>query len=523
MEMLSALDSTFIYLESEHSPMSIGAVYVIDARDTPPEFGYEAWFSLVESRLKLSKVFRQRLVEVPLALSYPYWIRDPDFDLSRHLPKVRLEGKGGMADLMQLAASTWGRKLDRERPLWDITFVTGVNNIKGISKDSFALVTRVHHAAVDGKASSEVMLALLDVTAEIRKAPGPDNWMPEELPSTLGVITDSWSKTGRKAVELAGFVGKAAVDAVNLSMDKRIKQIEPPPRLLSAPPSIFNQPIKSGRAFWGKNFEFERIRAIRKAVPGVTVNDVVLAICAGGLRRYLANRDELPAKPLVAMAPISVRENEQGAGNQVSAMLVSLATDISDPVDRLTYIRANTQRSKIHASALPANRITEFLPSETLAAAARVYTRTRLGGIHRPFFNVTITNVPGPPMPIYAAGARIHSVFGMAPILDGLGLILVIISYNGRISIGINSCKQIVPDPENMAECFADALAELEQAIERADPDSLTIGTRSEAFAPAERAGPLKSFHDASAALDEAIASLEVETDNEKNRKNIKD
>ncbi len=523
MEMLSALDSTFIYLESEHSPMSIGAVYVIDAKDTPPGFSYESWFSLVESRLKLSKVFRQRLVEVPLALSYPYWIRDPDFDLSRHLLKTELPGKGGMSDLMQLAADTWGQMLDREHPLWDITFVTGVNHIEGISKGSFALVTRVHHAAVDGKASSEIMLALLDVTAEIRKVPGEDTWTPEELPSTLGVITDSWSQAGRKAVELAGFVGKAAVDVVNLSMDKRLRKLEPPPRLLSAPATIFNQPIKSGRTFWGRNFEFERIRAIRKAIPGVTVNDVVLAICAGGLRRYLANRDELPAKPLVAMAPISVREQEQGTGNQVSAMLVSLATDVSDPLDRLTYIHANTQRSKIHASALPANRITEFLPSETLAAAARVYTRTRLGGFHRPFFNVTITNVPGPPMPIYAAGARIHSVFGMAPILDGLGLILVIISYNGRISIGINSCKQIVPDPDSMAECFADSLEELEHAIERADPDKLTAADGMQTFSPAKRADPLKSFREASAALDKAIESLEVEIDSEKNHKNEPD
>lgn len=523
MEMLSALDSTFIYLESEHSPMSIGAVYVIDAKDAPPEFTYETWFSLVESRLKLSEVFRRRLVEVPLALSYPYWIRDPAFDLSRHLPKTELAGKGGMAELMQFAADTWGQVLNREHPLWDITFVTGLNSIKGISKGSFALVTRVHHAAVDGKASSEIMLALLDVTAEIRQVPGRDKWRPEELPSTLGVVTDSWSKAGQKAVELAGFVGKTAVDAVSLSMDKRLKKLEPPPRLLSAPPSIFNQKIKSRRTFWGKNFDFERIRMIRKAVPGVTVNDVVLAICAGGLRRYLANRDELPAKPLVAMAPISVREQEKGAGNQVSAMLVSLATDIDDPLDRLTYIRANTQRSKIHASALPANRITEFLPSETLAAAARVYTRTRLGGLHRPFFNVTITNVPGPPMPVYAAGARVHSVFGMAPILDGLGLILVIISYHGRISIGINSCKEIVPDPDNMAECFADSLDELERAVEGADQRRLSAGNFVEILSPAKRADPLKSFHDASAALDRAIESLEIETDIESKNKNRPD
>jgi diacylglycerol O-acyltransferase len=509
MEMLSALDAAFIYLESEHSPMAIGAVYVIDASDTPDTFSYESWYALVESRLKLSNVFRQRLVEVPLALSFPFWIADPDFNLRNHLPRVTLPEPGGMAELMKLAADTWGQVLDRERPLWDITFVEGINNISGISRDSFGLITRVHHAAVDGKASTEMMTALLDITAEVRTVEGEDSWKPEDYPSSLEVITRSWSRAGQKAVDLAGFVGKTAVDTVNLRTDKHLKKIEPPPRLLSAPATIFNQSIASKRTFWGKNFDFERIRAIRKAVPGVTINDVVLAICAGGLRSYLSARHELPAKPLVAMAPVSVRGEAEGAGNQVSAMLVSLATDIDDALDRLIHIRANTQRSKLHASALPANRITEFLPSETLAAAARVYTRTRLGGLHRPFFNVTITNVPGPPMPLFAAGARIHSAFGMAPILDGLGLILVVVSYYGRISIGISSCQQIVPDPENMVECFADALQELEHAVGQADPKSLATELSGHELKKREQSDPLKAFHDASAALDKAIESLE--------------
>lgn len=508
MEMLSALDATFIYLESEHSPMSIGAVYVIDLKDAPDDFSYRAWYSLVKSRLKLSSVFRQRLVEVPLDLSFPYWVRDPGFDLDNHLPEKALPEPGGMKELMQLAADTWGQVLDRERPLWDITFVTGINNIAGISKGSFALITRVHHAAVDGKASTEMMTAILDMTPEIRTIDTEDSWEPEDLPSNLDVITRAWSKAGQKALELAGFVGKVAVGTAQLQGERWLKKLEPPPRLLSAPPTIFNQPINSARTFWGKNFDFERIRAIRKAVPGVTINDVVLAVCAGGLRRYLSEKDELPVKPLVAMAPISVRGAEEGTGNQVSAMLVSLATDIDDALNRLIHIRANTQRSKIHAGALPANKLTEFLPSETLAAAARVYTRTRLGGHHRPFFNVTITNVPGPPVPVYAAGARIHSAFGMAPILDGLGLILVVLSYHGRISIGINSCEEIVPDPDNMAECIEYSLDELEYAIKQAGSLSISAEQPAEENTGSEGAGSLKAFHDANEALKKAIDSL---------------
>jgi len=509
MQMLSALDATFIYLESEHSPMAIGAVYVIDAKDAPESFSYDTWRSLVKSRLGLSRVFRERLVEVPWDLSFPYWIRDPDFQLDAHLPRMRLPGPGGIAELMQVAADTWGRVLDRERPLWDITFVEGLDSIAGISKGSFALLTRVHHAAVDGKASAEIMTALLDATPAIREVETEDCWEPEELPSTLGVITRSWLQVGQKAVDLVGFVGRAAVDAANLGVDKWLRQIEPPPGLLSAPASIFNQPIETARTFWGRNFDFERIRAIRKALPGVTVNDVVLAICAGGLRSYLAQRGEIPGKPLVAMAPISVRDETQVTGNEVSAMLVSLATDVEDPLMRLLHIHANTKRSKIHASALPANRITEFLPSETLAAAARVYTRTRLGGLHRPFFNVTISNVPGPPMPLYAAGAKIHSAFGMAPILDGLGLILVVLSYHGRISIGISSCKQIVPDPDNMADCFTRSLEGLELAISKADPATLVTACQDMETEPLDRKGSLKALREACEALDKAIESLE--------------
>ena len=508
MEMLSALDATFIYLESEHSPMAIGGVYVIDANDAPDDFSYQSWYSLVRSRLKLSPVFRHRLVEVPLDLSFPYWIRDPGFDLDNHLPAIVLPEPGGMTELMKVASDNWGQMLDRDRPLWDITFVTGIDSIPGISEGSFALITRVHHAAVDGKASTEMMTALLDVTAEIRKVEGEDDWKPEKLPSTLNVIGHSWSKAGQKALDLAEFAGKAAVGAAQLQGDRWLRRIEPPPRILSAPTTPFNQAIDSPRTFWGKNFDFERIRAIRKAIPGVTINDVVLAVCAGGLRRYLLETDELPAKPLVAMAPISVRGEEEGTGNQVSAMLVSLATDVDNALDRLVHIRANTQRSKVHAGALPANRLTEFVPSETLAAAARVYTRTRLGGYHRPFFNVTITNVPGPPVPLYVAGARIHSAFGMAPILDGLGLILVVLSYHGRISIGISSCEQIVPDPDYMAECMEGSLEELEHAISQAGSALEIAGQPKIEKALPEDAGSLKKFHDAGRALDKAIESL---------------
>jgi hypothetical protein len=217
------------------------------------------------------------------------------------------------------------------------------------------------------------------------------------------------------------------------------------------------------------------------------------------------------------MAPVSVRGAGQKGkmGNQVSAMLVSLATDIAAPLDRLRHVCRSAQASKIYSSALAANKIAEFIPSETLAAAARLYSRTRLGGRHRPFFNLTITNVPGPPVPLYLAGARISQQFGMAPILDGLGLTIVVLSYAGRISLGLTSCYTVIPDPGRLGECLEHALQELESAVHAASSDDLSTDLHCIVQTEAQNASgsdAVERLRDASRALEEAIKSLRKKT-----------
>jgi WS/DGAT/MGAT family acyltransferase len=288
-------------------------------------------------------------------------------------------------------------------------------------------------------------------------------------------------------------------------MARKAARLESPPSLFSAPESPLNVNVTTGRSFWGLDFDFERIRTLKRTRPGLTVNDVVLAICAGGLRIWLRQAGALPEEPLVAMAPISVREAaQQGAmGNQVSAMLVGLATDIEDPLHRLSRIHQNARASKLHASALPANRIAEYIPSETAAAAVRLYSRMRIGGRHRPFFNLVITNVPGPPMPLYLAGARVSQHFGMAPVLDGLGLIIVAFSYAGRISFGLNACARILPDPQRLADAFRQSLAELERAAgngKAGDPSAAAAGNES---------SPAGQLREALRDLEQAIEDME--------------
>ncbi len=513
MRILSALDASFIYLESDHSPMHIGGVYLLDARDVPSSFGFTAFRAHIERRLRCSPVFRQRLVEVPLALSHPCWVNDPDFDLAHHLPQLQLPSPGGKKELMQLAAQIFGRMLERKRPLWELSFVEGLDSVPGLEKGSFAVITKIHHAAIDGGAGVELMGALMDLSATPRDIATADDWQPEPLPGTAAMLAATYAKMGRKSVELGKILGQVATGAARVYGASRAKKINPPPMLLTAPATILNRPVSSSRTYWGVEFDFERIRRIRRQLPAVTVNDVVLAVCAAGLRSYLLEREALPEKPLIAMSPVSVRgDNEEGRmGNQVSAMLVSLATNITDPLERLLLINRNTRDSKIYSSALPANKIAEFIPSETLAAAARLYTRTRLGGHHRPFFNLIITNVPGPKMPLYFAGARVTQQFGMAPIMDGLGLTIVVLSYADRISLGLTSCYRVIPNPDYLGALLQRALKDLEAAMARAGPADVPGLKRKVASINASTrsaAEPLQRLRRATRELDRAIESL---------------
>ncbi|MEJ8566689.1 WS/DGAT/MGAT family O-acyltransferase [Elongatibacter sediminis] len=512
MRRLSALDASFIYLEDDHSPMHIGGVYLMDAATAPKGFSYEMFHAHIRDRLASSRIFRERLVEPPIGLAHPCWINDPGFQLDRHLPRLSLPAPGGRRELMHVAAHVFGEVLDRRRPLWSLSFVEEVNGVDGFAPGSYAMISKVHHAAVDGGSGVELMAALLDISP----VPGRvehDDWQPEEIPGSLALVGGAWAGMGRKSKELGQVLGEVARGAARIYGARRAERIDPPPTLLSAPRTRLNRAVSSSRTFWGTDFDFERYRALRRQVPGVTVNDVVLCQCAGALRAYLAERDELPRKSLIAMTPVSVRqERDRGKmGNQVSAMLADLATDEPDPLRRLLRIRRGTTGSKVYASAMPAHRIAEFIPSETLAAAARVYTRMRLGGRHRPFFNLIITNVPGPSTPLYLAGARLGAQFGMAPIIDGLGLMVVVLTHAGRLSISLTSCYRVVPDPDHLAHLMDAALIDLERSVAAAPADSLRID--DEDLPDAERgddaAPALQRLRRASRDLDRAIATLD--------------
>ncbi len=466
MQQLSGLDAEFLYLETPKSPMHIGGVYIY----APPKDGvmtFERFRNYLESRLHISRTFRQRIVESPLNLGHPYWLEDPNFELNNHLFHTALPQPRGRKELKALAARIFSRPLDRSKPLWEFTYVEGLDGVEYAPKGAFALITKVHHAAIDGGSGAEILAALLNPSEEVKPIKTPKPWTPERIPSSVELLAKNYFKAFGTPFKLAKFVYETAQNSVSVAREVVDKAVQPPPMPFTAPSTIFNTSVSARRVFGGTEFELEKIKTIKNSTVGVTINDTVLAICAGGLRKYLISKDKLPKKSLVAMAPISVRSESKknDMGNEVSSMLVSLATHEPDPVHRLNLIHASTRGSKTYAKAIEANKLMNFVPSTLAALASRLYTRMKFSEIHSPFYNLVITNVPGPAVPLYMNGAPMITQFGTAPVLDGLGLLLVVLSYNGRISISATCTPEIMPDIDAFLGCIQESYQELYKAL----------------------------------------------------------
>lgn len=466
MKQLSGIDAAFLNLEMPRTPMHIGGVYILEGETPKGRFDFETFRAHMSERMAVSSVFRRRLVEVPLNLDHPYWVEDPDFDLDLHLPHIGLPAPGGMKELMTLAAQMLARPLDRSRALWELIYVEGLKGIEGVPDGSIALIAKVHHAAVDGISGEEILGALLDLTPEPREV-AAEPWQPENLPNPVQLFLHGVKETFKSPPHgwrLARTVGTTLAKAAR---ERLLGHENLPPALFSAPYTITNAAVTTRRVFGGTQLLQSRITAIRNAVPGTTANDVVLTVCSGALREYLRQRGVLPDESLVAMAPISVRKRQERrtAGNRIFAMLVALATQESHPLRRLELIQGSVRTSLQYKKAVEAARLAEDLPAAAASLATRWYVRNQISQKHRPWFNVVITNVPGPHRPLYMGGARLLQQLGSGPIIDGMGLIIVITTYAGSIGLGLTSCKEIFPDIELLAANMQGALDELEAAV----------------------------------------------------------
>ncbi|CAN5889859.1 wax ester/triacylglycerol synthase family O-acyltransferase [soil metagenome] len=463
MKRLTGLDAGFLWMETPSSGMHVSGLAVYDPSEllaTDGTFGIENIRDMVRGRLHLAPPFRQRLVEVPLQLHFPLWIEDPDFDLDRHIRRVGVPAPGGPRELAEVAAHLNATNLNRSRPLWELWY------IEGLEGGRVATLTKVHHAAIDGASGSEITVALFDLSSEVAAHPEPDEpWQPDDVPSDLDMVRYAVASLARQPLRVLRALRRTGQAALNVRSVSRTGDHDLAPLPFSAPATSINRAITARRSIATTSLSLPDVKRVKNAF-GCTVNDVILTLCGGALRRYFDGRGEALDGPLLAMVPVSVRAEDQRSdmGNQVSSMFTTLATDIDDPVERLLAIHRGMQGAKEQHRALGADTLTdwaEFAAPAVFGRAMRLYARMGLADRHRPAFNLTISNVPGPPFPLYSAGARLEANFPLGPIFDGAALNITVMGLEHSLDVGILTCPDVVDDVWTISDGLAASLEEL--------------------------------------------------------------
>lgn len=463
VKKVSGMDATFLYGETETSPMHIGSVVIIEGA-----LQFENFKRLIMSRIHQLPKFRQRLMFAPLSIDHPFWVDDPNFNINMHLNHVALPGDGDWKQLRQLSSKIFSEPLNRDRPLWEFTFVEGLDNLSQVKSGSVAIISKVHHVAIDGMAGAGMLATLFDFSPEAMEIKDPKPWKPRPLPNELGLVLKTGVGFAKDPFRLPRLLKQSLEATVKAGFVTRVQHLDLPTAPFTAPHTPLNKIIASERRWNTSIISLARVKAL-KTKMGTTLNDIILAICAGALRRYLLEKKQLPKKPLVAMVPVSTRSAaDANHGNMLNAMLIQIATDIADPIERLEAIYANTIQGKTYQGAVGAkslSNLAEAVPFGVANQAARMYSRYHVAKMHKPVFNVVITNVPGPQIPIYLNGHKVLHIMGMAPIIDGMGLIITVLSYNGEITISPTSDSNSMPDLNLFSDYILDSANELEKAV----------------------------------------------------------
>ena len=470
MQPLSGLDAAFLYLETPRTPMHVAGLSIFERTGDGARLEFATFRAHVAARVHLVRTYRERLVMVPLGLGKPYWIDDPDFDLDLHLHHVTLPSPGAWHDLRDLFAAVVSRPLNRARPLWEMTFVEGLEAVDGVPPGSCALIAKVHHAAIDGLSGGAMLGVLLDPTPDVADAHPPAAWKPAQPPGPVRVLARSGLDFLRWPVKAFDLLSATVRSAARLPFVPHVEGADVHPWLYTSPHTRLNVPVSADRVWDCLSIPLARVKAVKALVPGSTVNDVLLALSAGALRRYLAEKGDLPQQPLIAMMPISTRPAAASTamGNQVSAILVDLATDEADPLLRLHRIHAGVRQNKALHQAVEAQALvdsSQLIPFSLATIAARLYTNSQVTRAINPIFNCVITNIPGPQQPVYLRGARMVANMGMTPVYDGVGLLITIFSYDGVLTISATSCREIMPDTERFIAYLEMSLTELEAGL----------------------------------------------------------
>jgi WS/DGAT/MGAT family acyltransferase len=490
MRQLNGIDASFLNVETPSTFGHVSSITIYDPSGAPGGAGLEATKQIILERIDQLAPFRRRLVEVPMGLDLPYWIEDPNFDIDFHVRHHAVPPPGNPEQLAEAISRIIARPLDRTRPLWELYVIEGVDNGTRIAQ-----LTKVHHAAIDGAAGAMMLAALLDVDPDVRPTGTPMPWEPEEIPTDeemLRITAREFLRRPEKFVRLgvrttrelaaatrsgglralADVIAQPMPGPMGKMMRERLRSqygtdVDHPPALppTEAPRTPWNHPITPHRRFAYTSVPLDDAKEIRRAF-GCTFNDVVMAVCSGTLRRYLLLHDCLPDDSLVAMVPVSVRNGDEDDvfQNRVSMMLADLATNEADPLARLQRVQHSMTAAKESFAAIPADALqdfTQFAPPAVAARAMRMYSRLRIADRMNPPFNLVISNVPGPAIPLYSAGAKLEHFYPVSTLVDGQGLNMTVQSYNGNLDFGFVSDRDLVPDLWVMVDLLHEAMAEL--------------------------------------------------------------
>lgn len=466
MQQLSGQDAMFLHAELDGLPQHIGGVNIYDQSTAPSgKVRFKQILDMLSERAHLSPIFRRKLAFLPYNVGRPYWVEDPDFDMEYHVRHIALPKPGDWRQLCILTARIHSQPLRRDKPMWEIYVIEGLNNIEGYPPGCFALLMKVHHCAMDGATGTQFMNIVHDLTPETRDVGEAPPWIVERpsMPRMLGkAYLDAWQKPGR-VFDMLKDAGPTFMRLRKGRQEKQFHNLEDKPR------TRFQGRISRHRVVGAAKFDFEEVRAIKNTQPGTTVNDVMLTIVAGALRKYLDSKGELPEHSLATGCPIDVRSAKErsAGGNMVGFMNVALRTDIVDPCERLAAVHEEAQSAKAYAEALGprfAVELTDVMPGNVLSLALRTASATGLAeaGV---VFNTIVTNVPGPPFQLYMCGAALIDSISLGPLMPNVGLFHIVYSSvqdkKGTISLSFSACRDMLPDPAFYAQCLKDSFEEL--------------------------------------------------------------
>ncbi len=458
MQRLSGLDASFLYLETPSQPLHVCSILELDTSTMPGGYTFDRLRDELAVRIKAMPQFREKLADSPLNLDHPVWVDDDTFDISRHLHRIGLPPPGGRMELSEICGHIAGLPLDRSRPLWEMWVIEGVAGTDAQQGGRLAVMTKVHHACVDGVTGANLMSQLCSTEADA-SAPEPVDGVGGA--NQIQIAVSGLARFATRPLNLVNVLPNTVSSVVETLTRARSGLAMARP--FAAPPTTFNASITGHRNIAYAQLDFEDIKTVKNHF-NVKVNDVVMALVSGVLRQFLLDRGELPEESLVAMVPVSVHGKSDRPGrNQVSGLFSSLQSHIADPGERLKAIAEANSVAKQHSSAISATLLqdwSQFAAPAVFGLAMRAYARTRLTR-SRPVHNLVVSNVPGPQMPLYMLGCEVKAMYPLGPIFHGSGLNITVMSLNGKLDVGLIACPELVPDLWELADDFGVGMEEL--------------------------------------------------------------